>query len=69
MLKVKYMENEVKVRGGTPADWVWINPPMSAHLTPVFGLEMLNYIVKPYFEYQEPLRLPKKLVKFKTLVK
>jgi nitric oxide synthase oxygenase domain/subunit len=63
------MGNEMKLRGGTPADWVWINPPMSSHLTPVFGLEMLNYIAKPYFEYQEAPSLPKKLIKFKTVAK
>lgn len=49
---VKHWENEMKLRGGTPSDWVWINPSMSAHITPIFGLEMINYILKPYFEYQ-----------------
>lgn len=63
------MENEIKDRGGTPADWLWITPPMSAHLTAVFGLEMLNYIVKPYFEYQEAPSLPKKLIKFRIVAK
>ena len=29
-------------------------PPLSSHLTPVFHLEMLNYALKPSFEYQEP---------------
>ena len=28
-------------------------PPLSSHLTPVFHLEMLNYILKPSYEYQE----------------
>jgi nitric-oxide synthase len=49
---VKHYENEHKLRGGCPSDWVWIVPPMSSHLTPVFHLEMLNYYIKPSFEYQ-----------------
>ena len=36
------------------ADWVWVVPPLSSHLTPVFHLEMLNYNLKPSYEYQEP---------------
>ncbi|CAF0860268.1 unnamed protein product [Brachionus calyciflorus] len=66
---VKHYENEIVLRGGTPADWVWINPSMSAHITPIFGLEMLNYVVKPYFEYQEMPKLQKKIIKFKTLIR
>jgi hypothetical protein len=27
-------------------------PPLSSHLTPVFHLEMLNYALKPSYEYQ-----------------
>lgn len=49
---VKHWENEMRIRGGTPGDWVWITPPISGHITPIFGMEMLNYIIKPYFEYQ-----------------
>lgn len=49
---VKHWENEMRIRGGTPGDWVWITPPISGHITPIFGMEMLNYVVKPYFEYQ-----------------
>ena len=37
-----------------PGDWVWVVPPLSSHLTPVFHLEMLNYVLKPSYEYQEP---------------
>ncbi len=28
-------------------------PPLSSHLTPVFHLEMLNYTLKPSYEYQD----------------
>ena len=33
---IKHYENEMKLRGGCNADWVWIVPPMSSHLTSVF---------------------------------
>jgi nitric oxide synthase oxygenase domain/subunit len=48
---MKHMENEYNVRGGCPADWVWIVPPMSTTLLPVFHQEMLNYHLKPNYEY------------------
>ncbi|GAB6030176.1 hypothetical protein CHUAL_005852 [Chamberlinius hualienensis] len=51
---MKHMENENKLRGGCPADWVWIVPPMSGSITPVFHQEMLMYHLKPSYEYQEP---------------
>ena len=44
----------MRLRGGCPAEWVWIVPPMSGSLTPVFHQEMANYSLKPSFEYQEP---------------
>ncbi|XP_072547071.1 nitric oxide synthase, inducible-like [Salminus brasiliensis] len=47
-----YMETEVRLRGGCPADWVWLVPPMSGSLTPVFHQEMINYILSPFFYYQ-----------------
>ncbi|XP_076368932.1 nitric oxide synthase, inducible-like isoform X2 [Tachypleus tridentatus] len=50
---MKHMENEQQQRGGCPADWVWIVPPISSSVTPVFHQEMLNYILKPSYEYQE----------------
>lgn len=40
-------------RSGCPADWVWIVPPMSSSITPVFHQEMSLYYLKPSFEYQE----------------
>uniref|UniRef100_A0AAX7TCI6 Nitric oxide synthase n=1 Tax=Astatotilapia calliptera TaxID=8154 RepID=A0AAX7TCI6_ASTCA len=49
---MKHMENEFRVRGGCPGDWVWIVPPMSGSITPVFHQEMLNYRLSPSFEYQ-----------------
>uniref|UniRef100_A0A8B9R5V7 Nitric oxide synthase n=1 Tax=Astyanax mexicanus TaxID=7994 RepID=A0A8B9R5V7_ASTMX len=49
---IKHMENEYRVRGGCPGDWVWIVPPMSGSITPVFHQEMLNYRLTPSFEYQ-----------------
>ena len=48
---MKHMENEYNIRGGCPADWVWIVPPMSTTLLPVFHQEMLNYHLKPNYEY------------------
>lgn len=51
---IKHLENENRLRGGCPADWVWIVPPMSGSLTPVFHQEMLNYELKPSYQYQEP---------------
>ncbi|XP_067148341.1 LOW QUALITY PROTEIN: nitric oxide synthase 3 [Apteryx mantelli] len=49
---VKHMENEMRTRGGCPADWVWIVPPISGSLTPVFHQEMVNYQLCPTFRYQ-----------------
>lgn len=50
---MKHLENEKRLRGGCPADWVWIIPPISGALTPVFHQEMINYDLKPAFLYQE----------------
>jgi len=57
-LAVQFMEffnKEHKVRGGCPADWVWVTPPMSSGITPTFHQEMFNYHLSPSYEYQEPL--------------
>ena len=51
---MKHYENELKTRGGCPADWVWIVPPMSGSVTPVFHQEMAMYHLKPSYEYQAP---------------
>lgn len=50
---IQHMQNEYRQRGGCPADWVWINPPISGSLTKVFHQEMINYKLKPSYEYQE----------------
>ncbi|XP_050408838.1 nitric oxide synthase, brain [Patella vulgata] len=50
---MKHLENEQRLRGGCPADWVWVVPPMSGSLTQVFHQEMLLYKLKPSYEYQE----------------
>ncbi|XP_039612590.1 nitric oxide synthase 2b, inducible [Polypterus senegalus] len=49
---MKHMQNEVRLRGGCPADWVWLVPPMSGSITPIFHQEMLNYVLSPYYYYQ-----------------
>ncbi|XP_050798408.1 nitric oxide synthase, endothelial isoform X3 [Gopherus flavomarginatus] len=49
---IKHMDNELQMRGGCPADWVWIVPPISGSLTPVFHQEMVNYLLSPCFRYQ-----------------
>ncbi len=48
---MKFMTDEYRLRGGCPADWVWINPPLTSSSTPVFHQEMLNYKLKPSYEY------------------
>ncbi|CAG5122629.1 unnamed protein product, partial [Candidula unifasciata] len=50
---IKHMDNEHKLRGGCPADWVWVVPPMSGSILEVFHQEMLLYKLKPSYEYQE----------------
>ncbi|XP_053322027.1 nitric oxide synthase, endothelial [Spea bombifrons] len=49
---MKHMEHENRLRGGCPADWIWIVPPTSGSLTPVFHQEMANYHLSPSFLYQ-----------------
>ena len=50
---MQHYANELKARGGCPADWVWVVPPMSSNLTPVYHQEMLTYFMKPSYEYQD----------------
>ncbi|XP_041100980.1 nitric oxide synthase, endothelial-like [Polyodon spathula] len=69
---MKHMENEYRTRGGCPADWVWIVPPISGSITPVFHQEMLDYFLSPSFSYQpDPWKLPgfsaKKKMRFKEI--
>ncbi|XP_017771545.1 PREDICTED: nitric oxide synthase, salivary gland [Nicrophorus vespilloides] len=51
---MKHLENEVRLRNGCPADWVWIVPPLSGSATPVFHQEMALYFLRPCYEYQDP---------------
>uniref|UniRef100_A0A8C8RTC3 Nitric oxide synthase n=1 Tax=Pelusios castaneus TaxID=367368 RepID=A0A8C8RTC3_9SAUR len=77
---MKYMQNEYRVRGGCPADWVWLVPPISGSITPVFHQEMLNYVLTPFYYYQvdawkthvwhdENRRPKKRKIKFSVLAK
>lgn len=50
---MKHMDTEMRLRGGCPADWIWIVPPLSGSLTPVFHQEMVCYSLKPSYEYQD----------------
>lgn len=49
---MKHYENELRTRKGCPADWVWIVPPISSSITPVFHQEMANYELHPMYAYQ-----------------
>ncbi|XP_023692108.2 nitric oxide synthase 2b, inducible [Paramormyrops kingsleyae] len=49
---IRHMETEFQLRGGCPADWTWLVPPMSGSITPVFHQEMVNYVLSPFFYYQ-----------------
>lgn len=59
---MKYMQNEYRSRGGCPADWIWLVPPISGSITPVFHQEMLNYVLSPFYYYQVPEGLSSPLV-------
>ncbi|XP_063410256.1 nitric oxide synthase, inducible-like [Mytilus trossulus] len=50
-----FMHQEYRQRGGCPADWVWLVPPISGSLTPVFHQEMTLFKLKPSYEYQDEL--------------
>ncbi|XP_050436127.1 nitric oxide synthase, salivary gland isoform X2 [Adelges cooleyi] len=50
---MKHYDNELRTRKGCPADWVWIVPPISGSITPVFHQEMANYELQPTYSYQE----------------
>ncbi|MBN3299782.1 NOS2 protein, partial [Amia calva] len=77
---MKHMHNEFRLRGGCPADWVWLVPPMSGSLTPVFHQEMVSYILTPFYYYQpdpwvthvwqdEQKRPKKRQIRFKDLAR
>ncbi len=42
----------MRLRGGCPAEWIWVVPPISGSLTPVFHQEMVYYTLKPSWEHQ-----------------
>ena len=52
---VEFMGEEVKDRGGIPADWVWIVPPQSGSMVSTFHQEMVNYHLTPSYEYQDKM--------------
>ena len=49
---MQFYASEMKTRGGCPADWIWLVPPMSSSSSPLFHQEMALYFLKPSFEYQ-----------------
>lgn len=49
---MKHFANEQRLRGGCPGDWVWLVPPISGSLTPMFHQEILNYTLNPACLYQ-----------------
>ena len=49
---MQFYSGEIKTRGGCPADWIWLVPPMSSSTSPLFHQEMTFYFLKPSFEYQ-----------------
>uniref|UniRef100_A0A674D3W1 Nitric oxide synthase, inducible n=1 Tax=Salmo trutta TaxID=8032 RepID=A0A674D3W1_SALTR len=69
---MKHLETEFRLRGGCPADWAWLVPPMSGSLTPVFHQEMVNYILSPFFYYQVDTETPsciKQQISFKAVAR
>ncbi|CAF0903209.1 unnamed protein product [Adineta steineri] len=44
---MKFMKQEIAQRGNTPADWVWLVPPVSGGMSSLFHQEMFNYVLKP----------------------
>uniref|UniRef100_A0A8C8H5I9 Nitric oxide synthase, inducible n=1 Tax=Oncorhynchus tshawytscha TaxID=74940 RepID=A0A8C8H5I9_ONCTS len=64
-----HMETEFRLRGGCPADWAWLVPPMSGSLTPVFHQEMVNYILSPFFYYQVDTETPSCTISFKAVAR
>lgn len=48
-----HLANEQRLRGGCPADWVWLVPPTAGSTTQVFHQEMVNYHLLPNYEYMD----------------
>lgn len=53
-LFVQFEESERKNGRDLHADWVWITPPMSASITPVYHRLYDNTVKGPNFFYQDP---------------
>eukprot|EP00111_Clytia_hemisphaerica_P016599 TCONS_00049205-protein len=49
---MKHIKDEEKLRGGCPTDWVWVVPPLTGGIMPMFHQEFLNYKLRPSYEYQ-----------------
>lgn len=52
---VQFERSEEKRGRNVTADWVWINPPMTASATPVFHKLYDNTVLSPNFLYQPPV--------------
>lgn len=65
---MKFMKAEIKQRGNTPADWVWIVPPLSGGMSSVFHQEMLNYVLKPRIVDQREPWINYKPLKTRTAI-
>ena len=50
---MKFMRQEANDRGNTPADWIWLVPPISSGMNVLFHQEMLNYVERPCILDQE----------------
>ena len=46
---MEHFRNEMRERGGCPADWVWLTPSQSGSLTPVYHQETLHYHLSPKY--------------------
>ena len=57
-----HMNNELRSRGGCPADWVWLNPSQSGSLCPVYHQEMLHYHLTPCYKRQVCFHIQNELV-------
>lgn len=53
-LFVQFEESERKNGRDLHADWIWITPPMSASITPVYHRLYDNTVKGPNFYYQDP---------------
>lgn len=66
--KDNYIVTDIN-RSGCPSDWIWIVPPMSSSITPVFHQEMALYYLKPSYEYQVSCVIKQYICNFSKLIK